>query len=412
MRNELEQIEKIEHYLRDRLSVAEKLRFEEQIANDPALQEEVRLQQEILQGIERASLKQKIQKAGVRFRRGRNFLKWGFSGLAGILLIAATLYAILYYKHISAHEQKSYEGKALPEYNESGGKDWADADRNLTAQTFWVDASNDTVIETKGGIYLSVPAAAFLNSNGQSAKGKVELIVKEALDPASNLRAGLSSKSGNQLLETGGMFFVDARKNGQALKIHPSHPIYAEVSTDTIKPGMQLFTGQRLPDGSIDWTNPRPLQHDLIPVDIHSLDFYPPHYLDSLSRWGYDSRNRTFTDSLYYSFARFFGQPGPGAEPANAEYYNMVDTVRTPSSEAVKADNSGFSPVPQTDIPKTDSAWGYPFGEGGCGINPAKIKSIWRKEFQTTLLSTREFEQRMAWIHLSGNSRVLALYVT
>src|SRR5258708_37195959 len=117
MRNELEQIEKIEHYLRDRPSVAEKLRLEEQIANDPALQEEVRLKQEILQGIERASLKQKIQKAGVRFRRGRNFLKWGFSGLAVILLIAATLYAILYYKHISPHEQKSYERKALPQYN-------------------------------------------------------------------------------------------------------------------------------------------------------------------------------------------------------------------------------------------------------------------------------------------------------
>ncbi|MEJ0083218.1 MAG: hypothetical protein WDM78_20225 [Puia sp.] len=79
---------------------------------------------------------------------------------------------------------------------------------------------------------------------------------------------------------------MDARKDGEVLMINPANGIYAEVPTDSVKPGMQLFSGRRMPDGRIDWINPGPLEHSLVPVDIQSLNFYPPHYLDSLKRWG------------------------------------------------------------------------------------------------------------------------------
>ncbi|MEJ0083217.1 MAG: hypothetical protein WDM78_20220 [Puia sp.] len=45
------------------------------------------------------------------------------------------------------------------------------------------------MIETKGGIVMSVPANGFLGKNGQPVKGRFELAVKEALDPASIIRA-------------------------------------------------------------------------------------------------------------------------------------------------------------------------------------------------------------------------------
>jgi hypothetical protein len=384
MRNELELIEKIERYLKDQLSAAEKLAFEEQMAKDPALQEEVTLQQEIMTGVERVALRKKVQKASIRFKLGRNIIKWGLIGLGIIVL----MFAALYFGKVS-HHPLSYAGTSLPEYNEAGGKGWADADKNLAAQIFTLDVSGDTVIETREGMVLSVPANGFLDDNGQTVKGKMELIIKEAFDPATIIHAGLSSRSGDRLLETGGMFFVDARKDGKALRMDPARTIYAEIPTDTVKPGMQAFTGKRMPGGAIDWTNPVPLEHSLVPVDILSLDFYPPHYLDSLKKWGYNSGDKAFTDSLYYSFATLFQHAAPSKPlPANAV---MVEQNKSDTSAAA------IRPGP------SDSAL--------CGINPAKIKTIWSKDFQNTLLSTREFEQRIRRIHAYGDSRIFDLYV-
>ena len=387
MRNELELIEKIEQYLNDQLSPDERAAFEQQMAGDPQLKEDVLLQQELMKGIERTNLKQQIRQAKARFNGIKNFTKWGLTGL-GIAVILGVVY---YYVHNNSNVQQTYDGKALPAYNEAGEKQWADADRNMAAQMFSLQAGRDTVIETKAGITVSIPANGFLDETGKPVNGGVDLVVKEALDASSIMRAGLSSMSGDQLLESGGMFFIDARKGGKRITINPAAGLYVEVPADTVKPGMQLYNGKRTTDGTIDWVNPRPLEHDLVPVDILLLDFYPPHYLDSLGKWGYDRQDKNFTDSLYYSFSRFFGPDIPPAEPAFAEEGDSSTDKR------VKLDTAMYYNE------------GYPYPK--CGINPAKIKTIWSTAFQNTLLSTREFEQRIPWIHVSGDNKVLDLYI-
>jgi hypothetical protein len=411
MRSELELIEKIEQYLKDELSNTDKADFEKQMADNPALREEVRLQQEVMNGIERAGLKQKIQIAKRNFRQGKNFTKWGLGGLSILVVLTA---AFLFYKNNTVHH--TYEGKSLPKYNENGEKQWADADKNISAQTFIIDASKDTVIETKGGIVMAVPANGFLDENGNSAKGNVELVVKEALDPATMMNAGLSTKSGGDLLESGGMFFIDARKDGKPLKINPANGIYTEVPANDIKPGMQLFSGKRMPDGTIDWVDPKPLEHDLMPVDIQSLNFYPPHYLDSLQRWGYDIKNKEFMDSLYYSFARLFWHPTPAtADSTTAVRIENNKIVSAPKEERIfeslKKDPSIQNIV---DDFQTDTGKYLPdtlYYDIPCGINPAKIKAIWNDKFQNTILATREFEERLHWIHIIGDPAILDLYV-
>ena len=369
MRNELKTIETIERYLNGLLSAAEISAFEKEMAKSPSLQEQVALQTGIMQGIDRASLRQKVRKARHRFRLRYNFLKWGSIAIGIGLLIFAAIHT---HKRSDAVQQ-SYTSKSLPEYNETGNKNWVDADKNLLAETFNVDATTDTVIETKKGIVLSVPANCFLDQYGHPVNGKIQLVVKEALDATTIIEAGLSSLSGNQLLESGGMFFVDARKDGQPLKIDSANGIVAEVPTDTLKPGMSLFHGIRKPNGTIDWSNPRPLNHDLVPIDIRLLDFYPPHYRDSLAAWGYNAADKKFTDSLYFSLA--------------AEY-----KARYRSGAIVHSDSAVPSII-------------------DCGLDPAKVKTIWDKKFQHTIVSTREFEARMAMLHIHGNDDLLDLYI-
>jgi hypothetical protein len=369
MRNELEIIETIERYLNGSLTAAERSAFEEEMARNPSLQEQVALQTEIMQGIDRAALRQKVAQASHRFRFRRNFLKWGSIVIGIGLLIFAAIHT---HKYADAVQQ-SYIGKNLPQYNEAGDTNWVDADKHLTAQTFNLDAATDTVIETQKGIVLSVPANCFLDQDENPVKGKIQLVVKEALDATTIIDAGLSSRSGDQLLESGGMFFVDARKNGRPLKIDSANGIVAEVPTDTVKPGMNLFHGVRKMDGTIDWSNPRPLNHDLVPVDIRLLDFYPPHYRDSLAAWGYNAADKKFTDSLYFSLA--------------ADY-----KARSKPDAIVKSDSTAPSYI-------------------DCGLDPAKVKTIWDEIFQKTVISTREFEARMTMLHTFGNNDLLDLYI-
>lgn len=351
-------------YLTGRLSHSEKETFEKQLAEDPALQQAVALQQAWMTATEQAALKQSIERARRIFRIRKYFKNGGLTGLGLLILVLITIYG----NRLNNPAQRPYTGVVLPIYNERIEKQWADADKYIPPQIFWIEPGQDTVIETKDGILFSIPANGFLDERGKTVKGKVELVIKEALDAPTLMKAGLSTQNGTALLETGGMFFLDARQHEKILKINPRPGIYAELPADPVKPGMQLFQGKRMTDGSIDWQHPGPLEHVLVPMDIHVLDFYPPHYLDSLQQWGYDSRNRSLTDSLYFSLARLFENPSPGHLP-------------------------GDGAIP------------------GCGLNPARVKAIWNDQFQNTLISTREFERRMPFIHQSSNRKILDLYV-
>jgi hypothetical protein len=316
MRPELELIKKIEEFLNGTLPQTDRIDFEKELAGNPQLRESVNIQRQLMAGIERALLGQDIVRARFRFKWLRRLYRGGL----GAVLVVATCFLLV---HFIAHKA-TYEGENPPLYNESGQKNWASADSSVLAQTYFIDVSKDTVIETRGGIVFSIPANCFLTKDGQQVSGRVELSVKEALDPMTIMKAGLSTKSGNDLLETGGMFFIDARKDGEPLTINPVAGVYAQISTDSVRAGMRLFHGVRLANGGIDWVKPKPIDHDLVPIDIKSLNFYPPHYLDSLAKWGYDATNKKFTDSLYYSLA---AAPGSLSEPATPVLLSKLDRV-------------------------------------------------------------------------------------
>lgn len=46
-----------------------------------------------------------------------------------------------------------------------------------------------------------------------------------------------------------------------------------------------------------------------------------------------------------------------------------------------------------------------------CGVNPASVKTIWNATFNNTNLATKEFEERMPFIHQTCDNGILELYV-
>jgi len=382
MRKELSQMEIIDKYLNNELSQTEKTDFEKKLTTDKNLQNEVRLQEEIMQGIKRNSIKQIATKMYAKNNFMKKFKKFGLGGLVIAVAVVGSIF--LYTKVFNPSSAKENAANELPELNEQGEKLWSDADKYLPVQNFELEGDKDAVVETKDGIVIAIPANAFIDANGKPVKGRIDLEVKEALNAADIMKAGLNTKSGDKLLETGGMFYINAKQDGVSLKIDPKNTPYAEIPANEVKPGMQLFEGKRMPDGTIDWVNPKPIEKDLIPVDITTLNFYPPNYLDSLKNWGYNIKDKKFTDSLYYSFAYYFSD----------EYYKgMIDHLFTEKKDSAYA---------ATDTVKYESF---------CGINPSKIKTIWAKKYNNTNIATIEFEERLRLIHRIGDDYLLDLYV-
>jgi hypothetical protein len=176
------------------------------------------------------------------------------------------------------------------------------------------------------------------------------------------------------------MFFLDARQGNQILHIDTARPVTAQIPAAGDPSNMQFYRGKRMADGTINWIDPRPLEHGLTAVDIMAQDFYPPNYLDSVRSWGYDSKDRRFTDSLYFSFADYYQRPRPGELTKEHRFLNVT-------------------------------SYNISIGSN-CGLDPAKIRTIWSPEFQNTLLATREFGQRLHWLYIYGRNDLLDLYIT
>jgi hypothetical protein len=68
---------------------------------------------------------------------------------------------------------------------------------NLAEQQFTINTEKDTTLFTRAGIRVHIPAGSI-----QSNNASVTLIVKEALSLYDMLRAGLTTRSGDQLLRS------------------------------------------------------------------------------------------------------------------------------------------------------------------------------------------------------------------
>jgi cytochrome c2 len=288
-------IDQIDAYLDGTLSPADKIAFETQLAGDESLRQAVEVQKNLRAGIERLGMKAATASTFKKMTLKNKLYKWGAATVAVTAIATSIYYGMNPNSSSNEGVNITYE---LPATNENGGTDWATADRNLPTQLFEINPDKDTVIETMNGLVFAIPAGAFLNANDP-----VTLEIREAVTPMDIMKGGLSTTSNGELLETGGMFYINARNGETSLKINPDKPVYANVPTNEIRPGMQLFDGERKPDGSINWVNPKPVEKQLIPVDIFSLNFYPAGFQEKCAELGFDANNKKVTDSIYYSYA-------------------------------------------------------------------------------------------------------------
>jgi|GEM_PF-6871398 len=145
---------------------------------------------------------------------------------------------------------------------------------NLEVQKFnYESTSVSNTFITEGGMSVHVPAYAFEDLHGKAVKGEIDLEVREALDDESILIAGLKTvTSKGDVLRSGGMFEVEASKDGRTLRLRKNKELTIIVPTKQLDPEMQLYTGV-MDDGELSWTNPTSLNTKDIESQVDSISW-------------------------------------------------------------------------------------------------------------------------------------------
>lgn len=123
-------------------------------------------------------------------------------------------------------------------------------------QEFCIDNSRDTFIKCEEGTIILIKADIFRLSN--KAKGKcINIKVKEVYKKSEMIFENLSTLSNGQLLESQGMFYIEAYDfYGKELNLLPNKNLVIFSPTDKVKNSNLIFDGEIDPhDSNINWTN-------------------------------------------------------------------------------------------------------------------------------------------------------------
>lgn len=272
----------------------------------------------------------------------------------------------------------------------------------IPLQNFEIDASQTQIIVAEKGTRLIFQKGCFINLKGEIIKEKVNIQIFEAITMDKMVQANLTTTSQGKLLETGGMFYLEAKANGERLQINPKNPVYVEIPTKNKKSGMQLYQGIREENGNINWINPKPLEDYLMTVDIFALNFYPPDFEQTVDKnmpfRKHTIADKILKDSLYYSLS-VWEEPSylPAPNLDQLSIYGVPEEYELSSTS--QGDDAILIKMEQARRQKK------------CCIDPISIKAIKNNRFQNTLLATREFEARLQWIFRTCEQDVLEIYV-
>ncbi|GGG29821.1 hypothetical protein GCM10011344_33410 [Dokdonia pacifica] len=291
MEKYIQDIEHINEYINNTLSKEERQVFEKQLENDAEFNSLYEEHLTFLGGVERIELKQEIQTARKGYLRTK-WIKYLVIGI-GIIGLSIAIYSVVSKEdpvqtstptttqrqhtiqkgkdavssieiksndsitHIKVAETKDriiidQENQDTVLYtNEAQIKNPLHTYPKKTPEVYMINTQRDTVIIGKEGTKLTIKANSFKHTGtDEIATGIVTVALSEFYQLSDILLANLSTKSNEQLLETGGMLYVEAR-SGEAL-LALDKDITIEIPTEDKKDDMQLFTGQETTQG-INW---------------------------------------------------------------------------------------------------------------------------------------------------------------
>lgn len=123
------------------------------------------------------------------------------------------------------------------------------------AQIFTDAADQDLVYTTDEGLTFTFPQGCFKDGSGNIFTGNVTVRITEYMSNSDMVLSGITTTSGVSLLQSGGMFKVEASANGQELELASTYRV--NIPSSFQDPDMRIFQGveSATRDGNIlvDW---------------------------------------------------------------------------------------------------------------------------------------------------------------
>src|SRR6218665_464199 len=285
----------IERYLNGELSVEGKEAFELELTKNKALQQELELHQLTQNLIKRSAMRTIVAQRGKFHHLKKTITNATIIVLAVAAITTAVLLSTKSSKSPSESEQTDevIEQVLLDKMNEELQFE------NIDPQYFKFTGENDIFL-SESGVLLSITDHSFL-FNGKPYQGEAIVQWQEAQKASEIVKAGLSTMSGDNLLETQGMFSLNAfTPEGKQLELSNTG-VYVQVPVSEQKDGMMLFQGVKGNNGKVDWQNPAEMEQLPVPKSMVDMNLFPPKYEPKLNelKWFTDKTKR---DSLYLSF--------------------------------------------------------------------------------------------------------------
>lgn len=121
-------------------------------------------------------------------------------------------------------------------------------------QSVTIDNSIDNSFTLKGGTELFVPAHSLVYADGSGdANELVTISLKESYDVIDFVTEDLHTKTANEILQTGGMIFINAKAGGKQLGVKTGQKIDIKFPEKKIAEDMALYDAVETDEG-IHWT--------------------------------------------------------------------------------------------------------------------------------------------------------------
>jgi len=182
-------------------------------------------------------------------------------------------------------------------------------------QPFNIKASETQKILGENGTEVLIPANSFIDGFGKLVSGNVEIVIIEAAGLTDFLTCNLQTLSNDNLLESAGMIFIDAKSNGKSLRMAEGKKIAVSMPMMRSGEGFQMFMGKIDDDGALNWIEDKSADKDYLipfPSDVLYIDYWNG-YRDWFS--GVNGHWNSSLDSVKFN-------------PTNEEYRNTLIQTR------------------------------------------------------------------------------------
>jgi len=121
-------------------------------------------------------------------------------------------------------------------------------------QVFTINNAQASIVKGKENTKITFPANVFVSQRtGKSATGNITIKLTEYYQLPDILMARLGTTSDGKLLETGGMFYIEAFSEGEKLALQKGKSYEVEFATPSTKPDMEIFNGS-WQNNRINWS--------------------------------------------------------------------------------------------------------------------------------------------------------------